>query len=67
MPAGVAPVGSETGELGSSVRFPPFTAKAATASTRLSSTYSVRRKDGVARICAGLHVMLRKGCQMTGV
>src|SRR5271170_6055195 len=42
MPAGVAPVGSNAGELGSSVRLPPLTAKAPTAPMRLSSTYNVR-------------------------
>src|SRR5271155_316115 len=43
MPAGVAPAGSATGELGSSVRVPPLLmAKAPTVSTRLSFTYSVR-------------------------
>ena len=43
IPAGVAPAGSATGELGSSVRVPPLLmAKAPTVSTRLSFTYSVR-------------------------
>src|SRR6202051_2522277 len=41
MPAGVAPAGSGVGEPGSSVRFPPFTAKAPTAPIRLSSTNRV--------------------------
>jgi hypothetical protein len=38
MPAGVAPVGSEVGELDSSVRLPPLTANAPTAPALLSST-----------------------------
>src|SRR6201997_599608 len=42
IPAGVAPVGSAAGELGSSVRLPPLTAKAPTASARLSLTYRNR-------------------------
>ena len=43
IPAGVAPAGSATGELGSSVRVPPLLmAKAPTVSTRLSFTYNVR-------------------------
>ena len=47
MPAGVAPAGSETGELGSSVRFPPFTAKAPTAPT--SALVHVQRPTVVAQ------------------
>lgn len=42
MPAGVAPVGSDVGEPGSSARFPPLTAKEPTAPILLSSTNSVR-------------------------
>ena len=41
MPAGVAPAGSEVGELVSSVRSPPLTANAPTLPALLSSTYSV--------------------------
>ena len=42
MPAGVAPTGSLTGELGSSVRLPPETAKMPTEPILLSSTYRQR-------------------------
>jgi hypothetical protein len=42
MPAGVAPAGRATGELGSSVRLPLLTANAPTESTRLSFTYRYR-------------------------
>src|SRR6266487_6361926 len=42
MPAGVAPAGSETGEVASSARSPPVTAKTPTAPALLSSTYRVR-------------------------
>ena len=43
MPAGVAPAGSATGELESSVRVPSLLiVKAPTVSTRLSFTYNVR-------------------------
>src|SRR5580704_18093626 len=42
MPAGVAPAGSEVGEVASSVRLPPLTANVPTAPTLLSSTYRNR-------------------------
>src|SRR5215469_136205 len=42
MPAGDAPAGRAAGELGSSVRLPPLTAKAPSASARLSLTYRNR-------------------------
>src|SRR5436305_14707980 len=42
MPAGAAPAGSAVGELASSVRLPPLTVNAPTASALLSSTYRVR-------------------------
>ena len=42
MPPGVAPAGSDVGELGSSVRLPPFTAKVPIAPILLSSTNNQR-------------------------
>src|SRR6516225_4768321 len=42
MPAGVAPVGNETGDPVSSVRLPPLTANSPTAPILLSSTYRKR-------------------------
>ncbi len=47
MPAGAA-AGSEAGEPASSVRWPPCTAKAATAEVLLSSTYK-KRPSGLSR------------------
>jgi hypothetical protein len=48
MPAGEAPAGSAVGEPESSVRLPPWTAKAPTASAELSSTNS-QRPSGLRR------------------
>src|ERR1700722_1126244 len=48
MPAGVAPAGSEVGEVASSVRLPPLTANAPTAPILLSSTYR-KRPSGLSR------------------
>ena len=48
MPAGVAPAGSEVGEVASSVRLPPLTANVPTAPILLSSTYR-KRPSGLSR------------------
>src|SRR5689334_19098327 len=54
MPAGVAPAGSEVGDVLSSVRLPPLTAKVPTAPILLSSTYR-KRPSG-----SHIHLLVRR-------
>src|SRR6266568_1139264 len=60
MPAGVAPAGSDAGEVASSASLPPWTANAATAPVPLSSTYR-KRPSGLRRASTAPTLVPRTG------